>query len=220
MDLTIIIRSDKGHNNPQAGNQAEALVSVLQLEIDAIRDQAMIEVVVVDSGSADSDLRSLTRLFPSVRIVPSEVELSLAQSYNLGANLARSRSLLFLSADTLLAHGSLLKCLDMVVEHPRVSLFYGELFAINNGPGGKAAHKTPPDAEDVAKGLTPPQPVRLGPSVPMLVSKSVLLEVGGFDERLDERDAQQDLCSRIKDFGRDVIAWEEIRAVDIGPSAA
>ena len=151
MDLTIIIRSDKGHNNPQAGNQAEALVSVLQLEIDAIRDQAMIEVVVVDSGSADSDLRSLTRLFPSVRIVPSEVELSLAQSYNLGANLARSRSLLFLSADTLLAHGSLLKCLDMVVEHPRVSLFYGELFAINNGPGGKAAHKTPPDAEDVAK---------------------------------------------------------------------
>ena len=215
MDLSIIIRSDKRYNNPQLGNQAEAMVSVLQMEIDAIRDQAMVEVIVVDSGSADSDLRSLTRQFPSVRIVPSELELSVAQSYNLGANLSRSRSLLFLSADTLLAHGSLLKCLDMVLEHPRVSLFYGEWFA----------HRAEPSHEGLNQALikstftssVASQEGRLGEAIPLLVSKAVLLEIGGFDETLDGREAQQDLCARIKAFGRDVLAWNEIRVVDVGP---
>lgn len=216
MDLSIIIRSDKRHNNPQLGNQVEALVNVLQVEIDDIRDQAMVEVIVVDSGSADGDLRSLTRQFPSVRIVPSDADLGVAQSYNLGANLARSRSLLFLSADTLLAHGSLLKCLDIVVEHPRVSLFYGEWFAHRDEPlpegmdQALATAAVPSPGASLAAG-------QLGKAVPLLVSKAVLLEIGGFDENLDEQAAQQDVCARIKAFGRDVLAWNEIRAVDVGP---
>lgn len=213
MDLSIIIRSDKRHNTEQSGNQVEALVSVLQMEIESIRHQAAVEVIVVDSASAEGDLRSVIQQFPSVRLVPSALELNPPQSYNLGANLARSRSLLFLSADTLLAHGSLLKCLDMVVQYPRCSLFYGRLFEHHvNSVGSNSPTGHSGGALAFENGV--------GHGVPLLVSKGVLLEIGGFDEHLEELQSQRDLCQRIKAFGREVMAWDEFRTVDLSRKPA
>jgi GT2 family glycosyltransferase len=208
MDLSIIIRSERSHNSAGSGNLAEALLQLLQLEIEAIRQRAAIEVILIDSDTADADLRDLTQQFPSVRIVPSQAELNPPQSYNLGANLARSRTMLFLSADAMLAHGSLLKCVDAAFDHPRTSLFYGNLQASDASATSSEADPSPAGARfegfDWSHG------------VPMLVSKSVFLELGGFDESLTELAAQQDLCQRIQAFGREVAHWDEIRAVDLG----
>lgn len=177
MDLSIIINSQRCREGEDVQNLALALITVLQLEMQAIGERAAIELMMVDSGTDDSDLRTIIQQFPSVRIVPSRLPLNAAQSYNLGANLARSRSLLFLRADALLAHGCLLNCLDMVLMHPRTSLFYGSLLDQSGRTRADARNQTATPAGvsfDWVEG------------VPMLLSKQVFLELGGFNEQLDE----------------------------------
>lgn len=210
MDLSIIIRSEHSHNSADSGNQTEALLQLLQLEIEAIRTRAAIEVIVVDSATADDDLRNVTQQFPSVRVVPSQVALNAPQSYNLGANLARSRTLLFLSAGAMLAHGSLLKCIDVVFDHPRTSLFYGSL-----QDGAQSAPDASSDDATPAAMASNIEDIDWAHGVPMLVSKAVFQELGGFDENRSEVQAQQDLCQRMRDFGREVAHWRQIRAVEL-----
>ena len=216
MDLSIIIRSERQHNSASNGNQAEALISVLQVEIQAIRDSATVEIILIDSCTQEDDLRVVTQQFPSVRIVPSRVELNLPQSYNLGANMARSRSLLFLSADTIFAHGSLLKCLDMVLDTPKASLFCGMLVDQHGAVHPRSQHAINKNEQLANKGLLEDKAViEWAQGVPMLVSKMVFLEVGGFDEQLSDALAQRNLCQKIKNLGRQVVYWEEIKAIDI-----
>jgi GT2 family glycosyltransferase len=113
MDLSIIIVS---------WNVKEHLRNCLQslVKADQAAPNLTIEIIVVDSASADGSPQIVRDEFPQVRLLASDQNLGYAGGNNAGVNMARGRYIFLLNPDTIVQPNALVHLVDYMDRHPSV----------------------------------------------------------------------------------------------------
>ena len=169
-----------------------------------------VEVLLIDNGTTDPDAIRAMEEHPVQRIdMPGQFNFSRANNH--GAELATGSFLVFLNNDTEIvtaswlqqllyyaeqrdvgAAGALLLYPDQTVQHAGVAL----------GMRGTADHTMrgfPADVDGYAGSLSCAREVSAVTAACMMIRKSLLIELGGFNEHFFTAYQDLDLCLRLRD---------------------
>ncbi len=168
---------------------AEAIASVLAQTYEPI------ECLVVDVGSTDATPDVLRRFGAAVRVVRS-TNRGVASARNLGVTCAAGEFVAFLDADDTWRPDKIEKQMDVVRLCPGVGLVYSGLAVVDEAltPIG-SVDPAPPELA-LRNTLLLEQPFATGVGSTGLLPREVVVEVGGFDERLSTS-ADCDLTCRV-----------------------
>lgn len=172
-------------------NQAD----FVQLAIESILDQdyPAIEIIVIDDASTDysvSVIEEIVAKFPNIIFIKNNRNLGNCKSFNKGLNVSKGKYLIDLAADDVLMPDRVtIGVADLESKDSIYAIQYGAVDLINEN--GKLIGKfydqnpTKPFSGDLYKLLIE----RFFISAPsMMMSRSVLEELGGYDEDLAYED--------------------------------
>lgn len=178
-----------------------------------------VQVIVADNGSTDCSiepLEELARTEPRLRVVRNGTNLGFARGNARALELAEGEFVLFLNPDCLLPAEALARLLTVLAEHPEAGMA-GCLIRNADGseePAGRRAIPDPGDLLRQALGRRPP-PLSPPPTVPtpvaaisgafMLVRRTALACVGGFDPGYFMHWEDLDLCLRFRRAGYSIL---------------
>lgn len=204
------------------------------------------EVIVVDNGSQDFSVEAVRELFPAVLVLPQERNLGFGRGHNKAFEISRGRFIFVLNPDSRLSPDSiaaLIKCAD---NHPESAIF-GPKVLNPNGTVQHSARRFP----TLAAGLFRHSILgRLFPNNPavreylqtdwdhsdsrevdwvsgcaMLIRRSALIQMGGFEEAYYMYVEDVDICWRARDAGWKVwfcaeaeVTHRKARASDLAPN--
>jgi GT2 family glycosyltransferase len=176
------------------------------------------ECIVVDNASTDRGLEILAESFPEVRVVPVGYNAGPSVARNVGLREARTRWVLALDNDVIVAEDTLEKLLDgaretgAILAQPR-SVFADDTGSVHYDGGslhfaGLIALRNfyTPLAEAEGVGTVPVDCVI---SLALLVDREKVLEIGGYEERYFILFEDLDLSYRLRARGETLIVVED-----------
>ncbi|MFU8789659.1 MAG: glycosyltransferase family 2 protein [Methylobacter sp.] len=196
------------------------------------------EVIVVDNASSDTSLLLLQETLattPFLHVIRNDRNLGFAAACNIGASHASSRHLLFLNPDCLLDSGALAKLFDALHSDTQVGMVGGLLINPDGSEqgGGRRAIPTPWRSLVRALGLNcfaqrwprlffdfhlhkqplPKQPVEVEAisGACMLVPKSIMEEIGPWDEGYFLHCEDLDWCLRLTRTNKKILFVPDAR---------
>ena len=204
--------------------------------IDRQRGDVVCEVEVVDNASGDGTADTARR-YPWVTTTELESNIGFARANNLAMSRARGRAILILNPDTILPAGSLRACLDELWADDAVGLLSPKLVD-QEGRLDRRCHRGFPTLwssfcyfTTLDRYLTNPRSQRytLG-NIPddqatdveavsgafMLMPRSAMHQVGGFDEQFFMYAEDIDLSLRFIENGYRVRYWPGAEVVHVG----
>jgi GT2 family glycosyltransferase len=193
------------------------------LSVEAASVGLEVEVIVVDNASADGSVEYLSPRFPSVRFLVSEKNLGFGKACNWGFRESRGRYILFLNPDTLLSEDALRKSIEFLESKPEAGAI-GIRMIDGSGkflPESKRAFPHPVTAFYKMIGLSAlfprsprlaryylghlsareDHPIDVVAGAYFLTRRSVLEQVGTFDEQFFMYGEDIDLSYRIQHAG-------------------
>lgn len=195
------------------------------------------EVFVVDNASLDGSPDMVSREFPDVNLIRSEVNLGFAGANNVALRQANGRFAVLLNSDAFVGEDALRCSVRHMDAQPRAGLGGARLVG-RDGAWQPSARLFPSPLNDllVLSGLSarfprsrffgrfdrtwanPAQPAEVDwvPGAFSIIRRTVLDEVGLFDERFFLYYEEVDLCRRIKAAGHSVWYWPDIVVVHLG----
>jgi len=190
-------------------NRDDTLACLASLEADRERGVS-VRVVVLDNASDDGSVDAIRAAHPGVEVIAQEVRRGFGANQNAIIQATSSRYVLALNNDTLVEHGALDTLVRYLDEHPGVGAAGPRVV----GPDGEAQLSawTFPTvwnaAVHVVAGSRPagPAPAEVGyvSGCALMLRRSVLTKIGGFDEDYFMYAEEKDLCRRIHDSGSTV----------------
>lgn len=219
MELSIVIVN---HNTPELTQQTiESIVSSTHC--------ISYEVIVVDNST--DQMRVYQKEMPNQTVFTGVENRGFGHACNLGASKAQGEYILFLNSDTILHDGALDKSVAYLREHPEVGAL-GIRTLLADGSldhGCKRGFPTPSSALYYYLGLDKKHPesrkygayrqtflpedktneVDAVSGSFLLAPRSVLEEVGGFDEAFFMYGEDLDLCYRIRQQGYAVVYYAD-----------
>ena len=194
----------------------DTLACLASLAGDAGR-RVSVHVVVLDNASDDGSVDAIRAAHPDVEVIAQNVRRGFGANQNAIIAATESRYVLALNNDTLVPHGALDTLVSYLDEHPGVGAAGPRVV----GPDGEpqlSAWTFPTvwnAAVHVAAGSRPagsaPAEVGYLSGCALMLRRSVLTRIGGFDEDYFMYAEEKDLCRRIHDAGY---------AVQLVPSAS
>ncbi|PZP47241.1 MAG: glycosyl transferase family 2 [Pseudopedobacter saltans] len=179
-----------------------------------------VQIIVVDNASKDSDYNWLCHRFPEVTFIQNKENLGFGSANNVGISLAEGKYVLFLNPDTLVPDNALKDCLSFFENHADCGAL-GVHMMDGKGqflPESKRSNPTPSVSFYKFSGLEKrfptsrrfgqyalgfldknenhPVPILAGAF--MMVRKSLLDQVGGFDEAFFMYGEDIDLSFRLQ----------------------
>lgn len=196
-------------------------------------DDPAVEVIVVDSASADGAPEMVRAEFPRLRLIASPDNLGYSRGNNLGLRAARGRYLFVLNPDTELAPGALDALAGYMDAHTDIGVL---------GPGLVYADGTPQSTRRrfptlltgffestwlqglaprglldryYARDLPPDEPAEVDWLVgaALLVRRAAYQQVGGLDEGFFMYSEELDWCRRMRAAGWRVVHFPAARVV-------
>lgn len=181
----------------------------------------MMEVIVVDNGSADGTIEMLHRDWPDVRVIANSENLGFTKANNQGIAIARGHHLLLINADAFLTPSCLTGMLERLASDERAAvvgprLVYGDgtwqRWTAGRAPSLGAALNHFLFLERLGRahafgglylGVDAREARRVDwvSSACMLVRADAVRAVGGMDERFFVYMDDVDMCQRIRDAG-------------------
>jgi len=225
IDLTIVIVN---------WNSNDLLRNCLD-SIEREKGLLTIQTIVIDNNSADGSREMVHNLFPQVQLLNSGGNLGFARANNIAVAYAESQLILFLNPDTIVLEGALQK----MIEHMQNNCDTGGLGCKMVNPNGQVQplglqwfpnpltelinilFLTAHTIEKV-KGILPyVNPEHNGYVKKLyggclLVRKSILDQVGWFDERFFMYGEDVDLCRRINESGSKLYYLKDAEIIHIG----
>ncbi len=190
-------------------NRDDTLACLESLEADRERGVS-VRVVVLDNASDDGSVEAIRAAHPYVEVIAQEVRRGFGANQNAIIQATSSRYVLALNNDTLVEHGALDTLVRYLDEHPGVGAAGPRVV----GPDGEpqlSAWTFPTvwnAAVHVVAGSRPagPAPTEVGyvSGCALMLRRSVLTQIGGFDEDYFMYAEEKDLCRRIHDVGSTV----------------
>ena len=202
-----------------------ALLRECLQSIVATAEHLPIEIIVVDSHSADDTVAMVQREFPDVLLLPQTENVGFPRGNNIGLDHARGDYLLLLNPDATLQEGALRLMIAYIDAHPLVGMvgpqlhnpdgshqssrrrfptFWTGLFESTwwqpYAPAALLAHYYATDSADDAI-----QQVDWVSGACMLTRRTVLDQVGGMDELYEMYSEELDWCRRIKEVGWQIV---------------
>ncbi len=188
-----------------------------------------VEIIVVDSASADGSAGMVEQEFPEVRLIASGENLGYSRGNNLGLAASRGRHLLVLNPDTQVAAGALRTLVAYTEAHPQAGILGPRLLNADGSPlpsrrrfptlataffestwfQGVAprrlldryyARDLPEDAAAEVEWVT---------GACLLVRRAVYEQIGGFDEGFFMYSEELDYCRRARAAGWQVVYFPE-----------
>ncbi len=195
------------------------------------------EVFVVDNHSRDGSADMVETEFPEVRLVRSTINLGFGAANNRAFALARGRYVVLLNSDAFLEPEALRRSIVHMDEEPEVGLGGGRLIG-RDGGWQASARLFPSPLNDFLSlsGMASKFPssrffgrqdhtwdgqdhaidADWVPGAYSIVRRSVLEEVGWFDENFFLYYEEVDLCFRIREAGHLVRYWPDVVVVHYG----
>jgi hypothetical protein len=179
--------------------------------------------------------------FPEVRLIRSEVNLGFGGANNRGFEVARGRYIVLLNSDAFPRPGALRRSIAHMDRVPAAGLGGGKLIGRDDRWQPSALmFPSPVNELLVMSGIaakyprsrwfgrpertwadqSQPASVDWVPGAYSIIRRSVLEQVGFFDERFFLYYEEVDLCRRIKSAGHQVWYWPDIVIVHIGGESA
>ena len=146
--------------------------------IRSVLAQGELELIVVNDGSKDATVKELAS-FPTIQVINFAENRVVSYARNKGLERARGASICFLDSDDLWEEGKLKAQVQWMQVHPECMAVYTDEIWIRNGVRVNPMKKHQKYSGDIFRQCLPLCIV--SPSSVML-RKSVLDEVGGFDE--------------------------------------
>ena len=146
--------------------------------IRSVLAQSELEIIVVNDGSTDGTVKELAS-FPTIQIINLAENHGVSYARNKGLEQARGSLICFLDSDDLWEEGKVQAQVQWMQDHPECKAVYTDELWIRNGVRINPMNKHQKYSGDIFKQCLPLCIV--SPSSVML-RKSVLDEVGGFDE--------------------------------------
>ncbi len=229
MNLSIIIVN---------WNTKEFLEKCLR-SIESNSGDCAVQTIVVDNNSADGSREMVTRGFPRVTLINSGGNLGFARANNLGLARAEAPLVLFLNPDTEINAGALERMVVFMQGNPDVGGLGCKIRDVSGTIQQLGLQWFPSPLTEFLKFLavsdrTYQKLPRFFPyhdpeksgyvtklfGACLLVRRSVLDQVGSFDERFFMYCEDVDLCHRIAQAGWKLFYLSEAEIVHLGASAS
>ena len=189
------------------------------------REQLALQVIVVDSHSADDSVAMVRRDFPWVELIACTENVGFPKGNNLGLAQANGRYLLLLNPDTEVVGAALTTMIDYLASHPDVGALGPQL--LNPDGSVQSSRRRFPTlttalfestwleplapasilrhyyVQDVADGETAVVDWVTGAC--LLVRRDVVDQIGGLDEAYFMYSEELDWCRRIKAAGWQIV---------------
>jgi len=168
------------------------------------------EIVVIDDGSQDATIE-IARRYPQVTIVRHDVNHGLGATRNTAVRTARNEFVASLDADCV-AEPEWLAALVAAMADPKVAGVGGKLtegVQVNLADRWRRAHMPQ------AWGDSPVRNPKFLFGCNSLFRKSLVLEVGGYDERMRTNGEDTDLSARLRARGWDLLYTPIARATHL-----
>ncbi len=200
--------------------------------IDAGRGDLVLEVIVVDSASADGSAAMVAAQFPWVSLIACEENVGFPRGNNIALARARGRALLLLNPDTVIVGDALPLLLAYLDAHPDAGVIGPQL--LNSDGSIQSSRRRFPTLltgyfeSTWLQGLAPgllrryyaldlpddaPADVDWLTGACLLVPRSAYEEVGGLDEGYYMYSEELDWCRRIKATGRRVVYYPAAQVI-------
>lgn len=216
-------------------NTRRLLDECLRSIADATPPENGIEVIVVDNASSDGSREMVREKHPQARLITHAENRGFSVANNSGLDVARGRVLLFLNSDTRVGSKALIEPLEHLLKHPEVGAITVKLVTPNGerDPDNHRGFPTPWNAICHFCGLG-----RLFPGSPrfngylqtyldldvthpvdvvagsfLMMPKSLLRELGGWDETYFFYGEDIDLCYRIRRAGYSILYYPHVEVV-------
>lgn len=200
--------------------------------IERVRDDPELEVIVVDSASADGSVGMVQTEFPWVRLIPCDENVGFPRGNNIGLAEARGHYLLLLNPDTIVQDDALMILRDYLTAHPDVGAL-GPMLLNPDGSVQSSRRRFPTPAtgffestwlEGAAPGvlhryyaLDLPDDTTADvdwlTGACIMVPRAVYEQIGGLDEGYYMYSEELDWCRRIKTAGWRVVYHPVARIV-------
>lgn len=197
------------------------------------------EVILVDNASGDGTREMAQTQFPQVRLLANDDNVGFTVGNNQGIAVARGRCVLLLNPDTLVPDGTLARCVAALDTQPAT---VAGLSCRVHSPDGSIQHgcarRLPTPWSEACRALLldralsgldwfnreryvgwDKQSPRRVPCIHgcfMLMRRTALEKIGGFDERFFLTYEEIDLCRRAHDAGMDFFFWPAEHITHIG----
>ena len=148
--------------------------------IRSVLAQSELEIIVVNDGSTDETVKELAS-FPTIQVINLAENHGVSYARNKGLEQARGSLICFLDSDDLWEEGKIKAQVQWMQGHPECKAVYTDELWIRNGVRVNPMNKHQKFSGDIFRQCLPLCIV--SPSSVML-RKSVLDEVGGFDESM------------------------------------
>lgn len=180
------------------------------------------EIIVIDNESVPAEIGAVQNRFPDIQVITNFTNNGYSKANNQGLAISRGEFVLFLNPDTLVPENALRACVNYLQQHPRVGAL-GVRMVNEEGvflPESKRAFPTPLTALFKLSGLATLFPnsavlnryalgnleesanhrVEVLAGAFLMTRKSILDQLGGFDERFFMYGEDVDLSRRILDL--------------------
>jgi N-acetylglucosaminyl-diphospho-decaprenol L-rhamnosyltransferase len=171
--------------------------------LDSVIAQSSVraEVIVVDNASQDHSLDVIKNAFPWVTLIANSENVGFARANNQALKSCPGKYVYFLNPDTEVRQGALKKMIEFMEAYPETGLA-GTCVVNPDGSFQPSVQKRYPGqkhAKQELKGLKGDIACVLGAS--MIARRSLVNDLGGFDERFFLYGEDQDLCLSIRKAG-------------------
>jgi hypothetical protein len=199
------------------------------------------ETIVVDNASRDGSANMVATEFPEVHLIRSTTNLGFAAANNRAFHVSRGRYLVLLNSDAFLRPNALALSVKHMEANPHAGLAGGRLVG-RDGAWQPSARLYPSALNNLLmlSGLAgryprsrllgrmdrtwadPMQAAQVDwvPGAYSIIRRSVLDQVGFFDERFFLYFEEIDLCRRIKAAGNQIWYWPDIVVEHVGGESA
>ena len=195
------------------------------------------EVIVVDNGSTDGSVQMVKNKFPQVKLIPNSKNLGFTKANNQGIKAARGKYILLLNSDTYLIENSFKKLIEEANKLKNLGALGPKLLNedrsiqqsagffpylpqilwwmtfIDDLPGGSFLNPYHIDHDAFYKS---DHEVDWVTAAAILVSKKIIPQVGGLDEKIFMYGEEVEWCHRIKKAGYKVYFSPSTQIVHIG----
>lgn len=187
------------------------------------------EIIVVDNGSSDGTPEAVHGQFPEVQVIRNERNTGFAAAVNQAWRKARGEIILLLNSDTRLIKGELIPLIRFMVENPSVGVAGPALVYEDMSPQRSFAPipsliqeivprfllelVSPDRYGGKAWGSKEPEPVDSLIGAALVIRRSALEAVHGFDERFFFFLEETDFCRRVRLSGLQVIFFPSARII-------
>jgi GT2 family glycosyltransferase len=196
-----------------------------------------VQTIVVDNASEDGSADMVAQEFPEIDLIRSDANLGFGPANNRGFARATGRYIVLLNSDAFVAPDTLRRSVERMDAEADVGLAGGRLIG-RDGEWQPSARMFPSVLNEflTISGLSArwpnsrffgrvdrtwanpsdPADVDWVPGAYSIIRKSLLDDIGLFDERFFLYFEEVDLCRRIKAAGYRVVYWPELEVVHIG----